>query len=110
VGAILKGGIRLADLLCRYGGDEFVLLMSQTPLAQAELLAERLRRLIARSPLNQMGQGRCVTVSIGVAGLEAGMNMEDLIKAADGALYRAKESGKNRCCGPEPCRPELEFA
>jgi two-component system cell cycle response regulator len=102
VGALLKSGIRLADLLCRYGGDEFVLLMGQTPLSQAELLAERLRRLIAQSPLNQAGLGPGVTVSIGVAGLTPGMSMEDLIKAADGALYRAKAAGKNRCCGPEP--------
>jgi diguanylate cyclase (GGDEF)-like protein len=101
VAAILKSGIRLADLLCRYGGDEFVLLMSQTPLEQAELLAERLRRLIAQSPLTQSGQGPGVTVSIGVAGLTSGMSMEDLIEAADGALYRAKEAGKNRSYGPE---------
>jgi two-component system, cell cycle response regulator len=101
VGAILKGGIRLADLLCRYGGDEFVLLMTQTPLKQAELLAERLRRLIAQSPLALAGQDCRVTVSIGVAGLASGMSMEDLIQAADEALYRAKEAGKNRSCGPE---------
>jgi two-component system cell cycle response regulator len=100
VGLILQGGIRMADLLCRYGGDEFVLLMSQTPLKRALSLAERLRRLIAQSPLTQAGQSVMVTVSIGVAGLQRGMSMEDLIKAADGALYRAKEAGKNRCCMP----------
>lgn len=102
VSAILKGGIRLADLLCRYGGDEFVLLMSQTPLLQAELLAERLRFLIAQSPLTRAGQGPGVTMSIGMAELTPGMSMEDLIKAADEALYRAKEGGKNRSCGPDP--------
>jgi two-component system, cell cycle response regulator len=102
VGNILKGGIRLADLLCRYGGDEFVLLMTQTPLQQAELLAERLRRLIAQSPLARAGQDCRVTVSIGVAGLTPRMSMEDLIQAADEALYRAKEAGKNRSCGPNP--------
>ncbi|MFZ5449384.1 MAG: diguanylate cyclase [Thermodesulfobacteriota bacterium] len=101
VGAILKGGIRLADLLCRYGGDEFVLLMSQTPLLQAVLLAERLRRLIAQSPLNQAGPGQRVTLSIGAAELQPGMSTEDLIKSADNALYRAKEAGKNRICGSE---------
>jgi diguanylate cyclase (GGDEF)-like protein len=100
VSGILKDGIRLADLLCRYGGDEFVLLMSQTPLEQAMLLAERLRRLIAQSALHEGGRGFGVTVSIGVASLQPGMSMEDLIKAADGALYRAKEAGKNLSCGP----------
>ena len=102
VGTILKGGIRLADLLCRYGGDEFVLLMSQTPLEQALLLAERLRRLIARTPITQAGLGSQLTVSIGAAGLTAGMSLEALIKAADAALYRAKEAGKNRCCAAKP--------
>jgi two-component system cell cycle response regulator len=102
VGTILKDEIRLADLLCRYGGDEFVLLMSQTPLEQAGLLAERLRNRIAQSPLTKAGQGSLVTVSIGMAGLTPGMSVEDLVKAADSALYRAKEAGKNQCCGPEP--------
>ncbi len=101
VSEILKDGIRLADLLCRYGGDEFVLLMSQTPLEQAVLSADRLRRLIAQSPMHEGGRGLGVTVSIGVASLQSGMSMEDLIKAADSALYRAKEAGKNRSCGPE---------
>jgi two-component system cell cycle response regulator len=100
VSDILKGGIRLADLLCRYGGDEFVLLMSQTPQEQAVLLADRLRRLIAQSPMYEGGRGLGVTVSIGVASLQPGMSMEDLIKAADSALYRAKEAGRNRSCGP----------
>jgi two-component system cell cycle response regulator len=101
VSEILRSGIRLADLLCRYGGDEFVLLMSQTPLSQAELLADRLRRLIAQSSMHEGGRGLGVTVSIGVASLQPGMSMDDLIKAADGALYRAKEAGKNQSCGPE---------
>ena len=101
VSDILRSGIRLADLLCRYGGDEFVLLMSQTPLEQAVLLAERLRRLIAQSPQCDGNRGPGVTVSIGVASLQPGMSLEDLIQAADSALYRAKEAGKNRSCGSE---------
>jgi diguanylate cyclase (GGDEF)-like protein len=102
VGTIIRDGIRMADLLCRYGGDEFVLLMSQTPLEQALLSAERLRSLIGQTPMRYGGQTSMITVSIGVASLQRGMGMEDLIKAADGALYRAKEGGKNRSCGPEP--------
>ncbi len=103
VGAILKKGIRQADLLCRYGGDEFVMLLSQTPPEQAMVLAERLCQSIARSPMNRPGQGLKVTVSIGVAGLSPEMSTEDLIKAADEAHYRAKQAGKNRVAGPESC-------
>ena len=102
VGAILKKGIRQADLLCRYGGDEFVMLLSQTPPDQAMVLAERLRQRIAQSPMNPLEQGLKVTVSIGVAGLEPEMSAEGLVKAADESHYRAKQAGKNRVAGPEP--------
>ncbi|MGA9754573.1 MAG: GGDEF domain-containing response regulator [Desulfobaccales bacterium] len=102
VATILKKGIRQADLLCRYGGDEFVILLSQTPADQAMGLAERLCRRIAQSPL---AQGLTVTVSIGVSGLNPQMSMESLIQAADEAHYRAKQAGKNRIAGPEPAPP-----
>ena len=101
VAAILKRGIRQADLLCRYGGDEFVMLLSQTPPDQGMVMAERLRRRIAQSSLNRQQQCK-VTVSIGVAGLGPEMSTEDLIRAADEAHYRAKQAGKNRVVGPEP--------
>jgi diguanylate cyclase (GGDEF)-like protein len=100
--AILKKGIRQADLLCRYGGDEFVMLLSQTPPDQAMLLAERLRQSIVQSSMNQPEQDLKITVSIGVAGLEPEMSTEILIKEADEAHYRAKQAGKNRVAGPEP--------
>jgi two-component system cell cycle response regulator len=102
VAAILKQGIRQADLLCRYGGDEFVMLLTQTPPDQAMVLAERLRQSIAQSSMNRLEQRLQVTVSIGVAGLGPEMSAEDLIKAADEAHYRAKQAGKNRVAGPEP--------
>ena len=107
VGAILKQEIRQADLLCRYGGDEFVMLLSQTPPDQAIVLAERLRQRIAQSSMNRLEQRCKVTVSIGVAGLRPEMSTEDLIKEADAAHYRAKQAGKNRVVGPEPL-PQAE--
>ncbi len=105
--AILKKGIRQADLLCRYGGDEFVMLLSQTPPEQAMVLAERLRQRVAQSSLARLEQGLMVTVSIGVAGLGLEMSMESLVKEADEAHYRAKQAGKNRVVGPEPA-PQSE--
>jgi two-component system, cell cycle response regulator len=101
VAAILKQGIRQADLLCRYGGDEFVMLLSQTPPDQAMVLAERLRQRIAQSCMKRLEQRCKVTVSIGVAGLRPEMSTEDLVKEADEAHYRAKQAGKNRVVGPE---------
>jgi len=101
VGALLQQAVRHADLLCRYGGDEFVLLLTQTPWAHALMLAERLRRLISQTSINAVDADFRVTVSVGVAGLDAKMGWEDLVKAADAAHYRAKEAGKNRVCGPE---------
>jgi diguanylate cyclase (GGDEF)-like protein len=107
VASILKQGIRQADLLCRYGGDEFVMLLSQTPPDQALVLAERLRQRIAKSSLSRMEPGCKITVSIGVAGLRPEMSTDDLIKEADAAHYRAKQAGKNRVRGPEPL-PQAE--
>jgi diguanylate cyclase (GGDEF)-like protein len=89
-------------LLCRYGGDEFVMLLSQTPPDQAMVLAERLCQKIAQSSINRLEKRCKVTVSIGVAGLKPEMGVEDLIKEADEAHYRAKQAGKNRVAGPEP--------
>jgi diguanylate cyclase (GGDEF)-like protein len=102
VATILKQEIRQADLLCRYGGDEFVMLLSQTPPDQAMILAERLRHHIAQSSLNRLEQRLRVTVSIGVAGLGPQVSAEDLIKEADAAHYRAKQAGKNQVAGPDP--------
>ena len=102
VAAILKGGIRQADLLCRYGGDEFVMLLSQTPPDQAMVLAERLRQRIVQFSMKLPEPRLQITVSIGVAGMGTGMGTEDLIKEADSAHYRAKQAGKNRVAGPEP--------
>ena len=107
VAALLKQETRQADLLCRYGGDEFVMLLSQTPPDQAMVLAERLRHRIAHSSMNRLEQRCKVTVSIGVAGLRPEMTTEDLIKEADEAHYRAKQAGKNRVVGPEPL-PQAE--
>lgn len=100
VAAYLQGALRQADVVCRYGGEEFVALLPQTPLKPALALAERLRRRIAQMVIALAEQDIQITVSIGVAGLEPGMNGEDLVDAADAAMYRAKQAGKNQVAGP----------
>lgn len=94
--AYLKKEVREADILCRYGGEEFVVLLPQTPVEQARTMAERLRKGIACTPMGPADRPVSITVSIGVAGLKPGMDGAALVKAADEALYGAKRTGKNR--------------
>jgi two-component system, cell cycle response regulator len=95
----LKKSIRGIDLACRYGGEEFVVVMPDTDMAVATMVAERLRRRIATEPfaINQ-GAGKIeVTISIGLATLGAGdANAAAVLKRADQALYKAKRDGRNR--------------
>ncbi len=100
--AYLQRGVRQADVACRYGGEEFVVLLPETGLGQATRMAERLRDDISRMPIPLPGRDIHVTVSIGVAVLRPHMDGEALVAAADAAMYRAKQAGRNRVCGPEP--------
>jgi two-component system, cell cycle response regulator len=97
----LQTHVRHADVISRYGGEEFVVLLPQTSYQQAYRLAERLRAEMAATPIALSHGEILITVSIGVASLHSEMNGEELLKAADAGLYRAKQTGKNRVCGPE---------
>ncbi len=91
--------IRNIDLACRYGGEEFVVVMPETDLAVAAMVAERLRRRIAGEPfaIQQGAASLEVTISIGIAALGGGEdNAAAILKRADQALYRAKRDGRNR--------------
>jgi len=95
----VRKSIRGIDLACRYGGEEFVVVMPETDMAVAALVAERIRRRIAGEPfLIQKGAaGVDVTISIGIAALGPGeSDAGALLKRADQALYRAKRDGRNR--------------
>jgi two-component system cell cycle response regulator len=95
----IRKSIRNIDLACRYGGEEFVIIMPETDMTVATVVAERLRRRIASEPF-AIQQGACnldVTISIGIAALDGpNDNAAGLLKRADTALYRAKRSGRNR--------------
>ena len=99
---------RDCDVLARLGGEEFALLLPETDLAQAEVVAERLRREVAGNALVVASHAIPATVSIGVATALPGMkDVSDLMKAADQALYDAKHAGRNRvicraCHDPAP--------
>jgi two-component system cell cycle response regulator len=94
----IKKSIRGIDLACRYGGEEFVVVMPETDMAVAAMVAERLRRRIAGEPFSIQQGARTVevTISIGLAALGRGEDAAKVVKRADEALYRAKRDGRNR--------------
>jgi two-component system cell cycle response regulator len=95
----IRKSIRNIDLACRYGGEEFVIVMPETDMGVATMVAERLRRRIASEPfpIQEGSRSLEVTISIGIAALNApGDNAAAMLKRADQALYRAKRDGRNR--------------
>jgi two-component system cell cycle response regulator len=95
----IRKSIRGIDLACRYGGEEFVIVMPETDMAVATIVAERLRRRIAAEPftLQQAGRAITCTISVGIATLDAADDdATKILKRADQTLYRAKRDGRNR--------------
>ena len=99
--SIFHQQLRKIDVVCRFGGEEFAILLSQTNPQHALGVAEKLRRLVENWPFP--GVPRSVTISAGVANYPShGMTRDELVKAADAGLYAAKQSGRNRVLlGPE---------
>ena len=95
---------RAVDRVCRYGGEEFILILPETDATQTLRIAERLRSAV-QSHSFPVGDGNAlgITVSIGVATYPMQeIPPKDFVKAADIALYRAKQAGRNRVCSHEP--------
>ncbi|MCG4453939.1 GGDEF domain-containing protein [Pseudomonas sp. MMS21-TM103] len=96
----IRTHLRDSDSLCRWGGEEFIILMPHTELDQACLIAEKLRGLLAAEPLTgTIG----VTGSFGVAQWQPGQGLGELVHCADLMLYRAKKLGRNRVERFSPC-------
>lgn len=95
---LLKNHIRQEDIACRYGGEEFLMILPETPLTVTVQRAEELRELVSRLKVQFLGQTLgMITASLGVAAFpEHGDDWEELIRTADTALYRAKKEGRNR--------------
>jgi diguanylate cyclase (GGDEF)-like protein len=89
---------RQSDLVARLGGEEFALLLPETDLEAAVIVAERLRDVISRHVLALPDDNIAVTVSIGVSTASVENTLGDMLNEADGALYEAKGSGRNRVC------------
>jgi diguanylate cyclase (GGDEF)-like protein len=95
--AICKGQLRNADLLGRLGGEEFGMLLMDTPRLQGSVVAERIRLALAASPLVMDGLVISFSASIGLASTDgAGYDLQRLCRASDAALYQAKNMGRNR--------------
>lgn len=93
----LAEGLREYDLLARYGGEEFVIILPDTTLPEAKMVAQRLLKSIYKLTFPETLSGTAVTVSIGVTSHGGGTTTtEALVAQADTALYRAKQSGRNR--------------
>jgi diguanylate cyclase (GGDEF)-like protein len=100
VGAIIEAETRDADICCRYGGEEFGVVLPSTGRSEALMLAERLRKAIEKNQRDN----RKITVSIGIAAASKKQPLhtpQSLVKEADDALYEAKASGKNRVIARE---------
>lgn len=98
VGKYLHSSIRTTDMVARLGGEEFVIILPETNVSGAAMLAERLRAGIERISLfTPHGEALRLTISLGIAGHpETSENANDLLKHADEAMQRAKETGRNR--------------
>jgi len=90
---VLERNSREADILARWGGEEFVLLAPETFIKEGELLAEKLRQAVANHPFPQVGT---ITVSIGCVSMNPGDSPNEVLRRADDAMYAAKDSGRNR--------------
>ncbi|NOY52698.1 MAG: diguanylate cyclase [Deltaproteobacteria bacterium] len=105
----LQGVLRQTDIFARYGGEEFALLMTQTPIANAERAAEKLRKVIAKTPFTIQGETIPVSLSGGLSCFIEGKidTIDAMIMAADQALYQAKGTGKNRILVSEECLEQI---
>lgn len=103
IGKILKSSTRNIDIPARYGGDEFLVVLSEVNAEGARLFCERLRKTIERTTFTNGEDSIQLTISLGYSMLPAkeAIAARDLVRRADHALYEAKRTGRNRVCGYE---------
>ncbi|MEZ0318214.1 MAG: GGDEF domain-containing protein, partial [Methylophilaceae bacterium] len=95
---VLKQTLRDIDMVGRFGGEEFVVLLPEASIQNAAIIAERIRQLISHQQIQaDVEQSFNMTVSIGLAELVEGVDsVDEIIKLADKALYQAKQAGRNQ--------------
>ena len=104
LGRFLQSHVRREDIACRYGGEEFILIMPDATLEQAQFRADYLRQEAKQLQIHDMDRSYAgITLSLGVAAYpQHGRNMETVLRVADTALYRAKQEGRDRIIVAEP--------
>ncbi|NIF25868.1 GGDEF domain-containing protein [Pantoea sp. Tr-811] len=95
---VLQGSLRQSDILCRWGGEEFIVLLRATEGRQAIEVAEKIRRRTEQQAFSFEAQALHLTTSIGLSALQQGDTLHTLLSRADRALYCAKQAGRNRVC------------
>ncbi len=96
VAGVIKDTVRSSDIIFRYGGEEFVILLSETGFDKAGEIAERIRAAIENHTLAYGMQTLNMTASLGVSTLLGNDNIQSFINRADGAMYKAKKAGRNQ--------------
>ncbi|MDB6050477.1 MAG: diguanylate cyclase protein [Pseudomonas sp.] len=94
----LKSCLRQSDIICRWGGEEFIILLKNTDSVTAHTVAEKIRKLAEQHPYRFDGTSLHITVSLGLTQWQANDTLHSLISRADRALYRAKQAGRNQIC------------
>ena len=98
ISSVLKASLRASDIACRWGGEEFLIVLTNTDLGSATRVACSLRELIEHQRFEFNGSPIAITISAGVAHYRSGETRESLIARADALLYQAKDEGRNRVC------------
>jgi diguanylate cyclase (GGDEF)-like protein len=98
----LKNCLRQSDIVCRWGGEEFIILLKGSNTQSARRVAEKIRLLVEQHTYVFSGEPLQITVSIGLTELQPDDTLHSLIGRADSALYRAKQNGRNQICTAEP--------
>jgi two-component system, cell cycle response regulator len=106
VAAVMEQQLRREDSICRYGGEEFVVLCPGVAADGAHVLAERVRTAVAELIIKPSTERVAVTCSVGLSDLLAS-GSDGMVAAADAALYRAKNAGRNCVAGPSPALPAV---
>ena len=95
---ILRDTVRPSDVVARFGGEEFVLLLPDTGIDEAVAVMTRVQRTLTRKFFLHQNERVLITFSAGVALRAAGESRDGVVGRADGAMYKAKKTGKNRVC------------
>jgi diguanylate cyclase (GGDEF)-like protein len=98
----LESCLRHSDIVCRWGGEEFIVMLKDTDAETGLKIAEKIRRHVEQQRYAYNGNVLHLTVSIGLTTLQANDTLHTLLSRADHAMYRAKQSGRNRTCVEKP--------